>query len=438
MQTKGGRNNLTLQTLLNAISQPLLMHPEQAVDTINFHIDNIKNNRHFSDDKEDMHESFNVQEYGSTVVFSIDGALAAHHISAPCSTSPASYEGIKSVISDLTQADGVKTIVARINSGGGTASQNLDLSDFIFSQRGKGIKLIAMVDDMAYSAAYAIASAFDEIWITRTGGVGSVGVVSMHVNQEKFNENLGVEIEYIYAGDKKIFGNPNESLSDSAKNDLQKEVDRIYSMFTKTVARNLGMSNDTIVNTQAGTFHGEDAVKVGFATHMGTFDDLLISLESEDEKFNNIGNVNIDPNNGSIPSSSVSNEEPIESSKETLDYTEKEAVQTVENISPETETKTETKTETEDEASDMAAKQSTLRNLEIDALVSMCDIDEKTIESFKTSNLSVSEISNILVNLTETKSNINSSSNNFDHQVAEHVVINKSWNKAFKKVKGYK
>jgi hypothetical protein len=68
----------------------------------------------------------------------------------------------------------------------------------------------------------------------------------------------------------------------------------------------------------------------------------------------------------------------------------------------------------------------------------MCDIDEKTIESFKTSNLSVSEISNILVNLTETKSNINSSSNNFDHQVAEHVVINKSWNKAFKKVKGYK
>jgi ClpP class serine protease len=39
----------------------------------------------------------------------------------------------------------------------------------------------AILTENAYSAAYAIASAADRISVPRTGGVGSVGVITMHL-----------------------------------------------------------------------------------------------------------------------------------------------------------------------------------------------------------------------------------------------------------------
>ena len=107
----------------------------------------------------------------------ISGSLVDREMSVPCARSPVSYEAIKLEMTDLLENDNVDTIIARLDTPGGVASQNMDLSDFIYNSRGQGTKLIAVVDDMAYSAGFGIASAFEEIWISRTGGVGSVGVV---------------------------------------------------------------------------------------------------------------------------------------------------------------------------------------------------------------------------------------------------------------------
>jgi len=41
----------------------------------------------------------------------------------------------------------------------------------------------AVANDMAFSAAYALASAADKLFVSRTGGVGSIGVIAMHVDQ---------------------------------------------------------------------------------------------------------------------------------------------------------------------------------------------------------------------------------------------------------------
>jgi signal peptide peptidase SppA len=254
--------------------QPMLMHPIYGTDTASAYLDAAQ---FFNGQFEDS-GGISYQISDSIAVLDIAGALVARDMASLSAFGMTSYEAIKSEVNDLLNDPAVDTIIGRFDSPGGMAAQNLDLSDFIYASRGQGTKFVAMVDDMAYSAAYAIASAFDEIWVTRTGGVGSVGVVSYHVNQSKLDERMGVSIEYIYAGDKKIIGNPHEPLGEDGREQYQNEVNRLYTMFTSTVARNIGLSVDAVKATEAGTFHGEDAVTVGFAHTVGTFDELLASL----------------------------------------------------------------------------------------------------------------------------------------------------------------
>jgi signal peptide peptidase SppA len=283
-----------LSDIKSKFSQPLFMHPTYGETSIMSYLETSQFLDGFLDD------TFGItyQISDNIAVVDISGGLIARDVVSLSNFGMVSYESIKAEISDLLDDPAIDTIIGRFDSPGGMAAQNMDLSDFIYSSRGQGKKLIAMVDDMAYSAAYGIASAFDEIWVTRTSGVGSVGVVSYHVDQSEYNKKMGVKIEYIYAGDKKVLGNPNEPLTEEGREEYQKEVTRLYNLFTATVARNLGLSVEAVKATEAGTFHGEEAIEIGFAHKVGTFDQLLSSLgwtgdDEEDEMMDNMNSAEV-------------------------------------------------------------------------------------------------------------------------------------------------
>jgi len=271
-------NNAVVSELYSKMSQPLFVHPELGEAVMRSYLHATEQNYGFLQGDTERDGSGHVVRSNNVAVIDIAGALTAREENVPCAASPASYEVIKQDMAMLLEDESITTIVGRFDSPGGMAAQNMDLSDFIYASRGQGTKMIAMVDDMAYSAAFGIASAFDEIWVTRTSGVGSVGVVSYHVDQSEANAKAGIKIEYIYAGDKKILGNPHEELSEEGRKGYQAEVDRLYNLFTSTISRNLNLSVEQVKATQAGTFHGEEALKVGFAHKVGTFDELLTSL----------------------------------------------------------------------------------------------------------------------------------------------------------------
>jgi len=120
--------------------------------------------------------------------------------------------------------------------------------------------IFAVADDFAFSAAYALTSAADRIFVTRMGAVGSVGVVVLHTEDSKFNDEQGFKYTYIFKGDRKVDGNPHEPLSERAEKDIQSEIDRQYEQFVATVARNRKADAEKIVATQAGVYWSENAV----------------------------------------------------------------------------------------------------------------------------------------------------------------------------------
>ncbi|WP_265016937.1 S49 family peptidase [Wolbachia endosymbiont (group B) of Endotricha flammealis] len=190
-----------------------------------------------------------------------------------------SYENIHEEIESALEDKSIETILLDIDSPGGEVNGVFDLADFIYSARGKK-RIIAIANDDAYSAAYAIASSAEKIFLTRTSGVGSIGVIASHIDQSRFDEKQGIKYTTIFAGSRKNDLNPHEPMTSESLGSLQKEVDRLYEMFLQLIARNRGLSIEKIRSTEAGLYFGEKAVEIGLADGVTTFFEFINNHKS--------------------------------------------------------------------------------------------------------------------------------------------------------------
>lgn len=171
----------------------------------------------------------------------------------------------------------VKYIVHDHNSYGGEAAGCFELAEVIRGTRGTK-PILAMVDSNCYSASYALATAADKVYVTPSSGVGSVGVVCMHVDVSQAMERMGVKITFIHSGDHKVDGNPYQALSASVKANIQKGVDKSRAKFVKTVATNLGIDEKIVYDTQAATYRADDALELGLIHRIAVPSEALQSL----------------------------------------------------------------------------------------------------------------------------------------------------------------
>ena len=190
-----------------------------------------------------------------------------------------SYEGLAAQIRAAASDAEVGSILLDISSPGGEAAGMASLADLVRQVRDTK-PVTAFVNDMAASAAYGIASAASEIVISPTSTVGSIGVVMLHADRSGELAAQGVKPTLIFAGSHKVDGNPFEPLSDAVRADLQASVDAHYRQFLDTVAAGRGrkLTTDMARATEARTFIGADAVRIGLVDRIASFDEVLTSL----------------------------------------------------------------------------------------------------------------------------------------------------------------
>ncbi len=189
-----------------------------------------------------------------------------------------SYAAIGAQIREALADNQVRALLMEIDSPGGEVAGLFDLADTIYQAR--AIKPVwAIANEGAYSAAYAIASAAERIVMPRTAGVGSIGVVAMHMDQSAKDAKQGIVYTPVFAGDRKVDGSEHFPLSPEAKTTLQTEVDRLYEIFVATVARNRGIDEAAVRATEAGWLNPDDAMAAGLADDVATFAETLAALE---------------------------------------------------------------------------------------------------------------------------------------------------------------
>jgi signal peptide peptidase SppA len=213
-------------------------------------------------------------------VISVLGTLVRRTGAMDAASGLTSYASISAQINAAINDPNVDAVLLDIDSPGGEAGGAFDLADEIVSARSTK-PIWAVANDDAFSAAYAIACSAERIYLTRTGGVGSIGVIALHVDQTQRDALDGYRYTAIYAGDRKNDLSPHLPLSNEASTALQTEVDRLYEMFVSTVATNRGLDAQAVRDTQAGLFYAGDAIEAGFADAIGTADDALRALAME-------------------------------------------------------------------------------------------------------------------------------------------------------------
>lgn len=189
---------------------------------------------------------------------------------------------VQSLTKQLRQAladPEVGSIVLDIDSPGGQVSGVDELSTEIYNSRGqKPIRAVA--NSLAASAAYWLASAADEVVVTPSGEVGSIGVLAMHEDISGMLEAEGVKVNIVSAGKYKVEANPFEPLSDEARGAIQARVDEYYTMFTAAVARNRGVKRAEVVGGfgEGRVVGAKQAVSLGMADKVSTFDEVITQL----------------------------------------------------------------------------------------------------------------------------------------------------------------
>jgi capsid assembly protease len=215
---------------------------------------------------------------GGVAVIPVQGTLVQRSSGLDAESGLTSYARIGAEMRDALANAQVRAILMEIDSPGGEVAGLFDLADAIYQAR--DVKPVwAIANENAYSAAYAIASAAERIFLPRSAGVGSIGVVAMHMDQSAKDAKQGYVYTPVFAGTRKIDGSEHFPLSNEARASLQAEVDRLYGLFVSTVARNRNIDVGAVRATEAGWLNPQEAVAGGFADGIATFADTLPELE---------------------------------------------------------------------------------------------------------------------------------------------------------------
>ena len=136
------------------------------------------------------------------------------------------YDDIGDAIAAAMDDPSVRGVILDVDSPGGEVGGLFDLVDQIRAIRSEADKpLWAVANESALSAAYAIASTADRLYVTQTGEVGSVGVVAVHVDESGADAKAGLAWTFVFAGESKVDGNAHEPLSARARATIQADVD---------------------------------------------------------------------------------------------------------------------------------------------------------------------------------------------------------------------
>lgn len=196
----------------------------------------------------------------------------------PDCTEMTSYEKLGRRFDAMLSDPDVKAILMDIDSPGGQVAGNFEFARRILAARDQK-PVYAHANEKAYSAAYSIGSSAAKLFTNDTGGVGSIGVMMLHMNMAERDAKLGYEYHAFHSGARKNDFNPHFKLSAEAKASAMATVNQLHNVFAQHVATARGVSVDAVNATQSDTLDAGAALDGKFIDGIATFGEIVSMIE---------------------------------------------------------------------------------------------------------------------------------------------------------------
>lgn len=180
-----------------------------------------------------------------------------------------SYEGLWTQTTEARRDDSIKAVIVEVDSPGGEVDGLFDFAEELHAL-GQEKPTIAILTDMAASAAYLLASACGAIVMPSTGVIGSIGAMTMHADLSSMYEKAGVVVTPLFSGEHKVDGNPFAALPTDVADRIRADLDATRDVFCASVGRyrpNFG--SDAAKATEAQVYRGPEALKLGLCDAVG-------------------------------------------------------------------------------------------------------------------------------------------------------------------------
>jgi protease-4 len=190
--------------------------------------------------------------------------------SVPAGLEVATSEDITKSLKDASEDDGVKAIVMRINSPGGSPAA---AEEIVSSMKKVDKPIVVSIGDVAASAAYYISAPADKIIASPDSMTGSIGVIWEFQNRSKFYEKDGTSFYISKSGEFKDMGGDWRGLSDEEKRFADQTIEEAYGRFVNEVAADRNLSLSKVKDLADGRIYtGARAKELGLVDDFGNLD----------------------------------------------------------------------------------------------------------------------------------------------------------------------
>jgi capsid assembly protease len=279
--------------ILDILNEPWLILPDKLRTIQDIYVTHLHGEKLSKDDlnalvakaKTQKSESGRYEINLGTAIIPVHGVIAKRLDLMTAISGGLSTQDIRNSFDEAIGDPAISAIMLDMDSPGGTVDGTQELANAIFQARGKK-PIVAFTDGTMASAAYWIGSAADRVYINGdTTWVGSIGVVTSHLDISKWEEQKGYKTTEITAGKYKRLVSEYAPLTEEGRAELQERVNTIYDLFTGEVARFRGLEQERIKATEAKIYLGKEAIKARLADGVSTKDRLLSKIAKNPQTF---------------------------------------------------------------------------------------------------------------------------------------------------------
>ncbi|MBA3954279.1 signal peptide peptidase SppA [Candidatus Dependentiae bacterium] len=175
----------------------------------------------------------------------------------------------------------IKAILIKMECPGGYAGTAQSVFNEIKTLKAQYPKpIITLVENIAASGGYYIASATDYIIAPASAFIGSIGAYVAFPQVKQFIEKYNIKYDIIKSGAYKASGSPFLDLTPEQRKQLQSLTDSSYNQFTKDVQNSRpGLSSDSKLWADGKIFTGDQALSLKLIDELGSFSNAVSKLK---------------------------------------------------------------------------------------------------------------------------------------------------------------